>query len=121
LGAFSAGEVALLYDVPSLNLKDQELVDNIEVEYVDKSDRRLRDSNLYIQAAFKRGFDEEVRQRYDKAVSEGDTAGADRALGTLMKSDNPQVAATATRMKSGGHSADAAKELTQGTRQKQTK
>lgn len=120
MGNVSAGEVTLLYDVPSLNLQNQELVDNIEIEYVNREDRRLRDSNLYIQAAFKRGFDEEVRQRYEKAVGEGDAIAADRALGTLMKSDNAAVAATATKLKTGGASANDSKALTQSTRKKQS-
>ena len=117
-GRFSAGEVTLLYDLPSLNLKDQELVENIEVEYVPSSDRRVSDLNLYVQAAFKRVFDEEVRLRYNEAVANGDQAAADQALGTLMKSDNAQVASSATRLKVNGHSAEAFKALTTETRQK---
>ena len=115
VGTYSAAEVSVLYDIPSLKLKDQELVDNVVVEYTADS-RKLLEANAEVKAAFERGLDEELRLELEKADKTGDAAKAEQVMASIRKSSNSKFVVAAESRKKGG--ADAAKQMQQESRKK---
>lgn len=116
-GRFSAAEVSVLYDLPSLDLHDQEIVDNVVVEYTDDA-RKICDVNRSVKVAYERGYVEKVRGKYAKAVEDGDTKAANVALDTMRRSSNPQLAKIAADTIRVGSTAEGNKQMELASRRK---
>jgi Ca-activated chloride channel family protein len=117
-GKRSLGEVTVLYDVAGLNLRNQQLIGNLVVEYT-TDERKMAAVDPQIKEAYTAALDEELRIEYDTAVAQGDDVKANAILGTMRRSDNKVVADLATRRQTGMSDEEWKKQGAQATRRKQ--
>ncbi|MCA9068695.1 MAG: VWA domain-containing protein, partial [Planctomycetaceae bacterium] len=99
-GEFDAARIVVTYDVPGLDLFEQSSEALVKVEYT-SNERDVRITNPNVKKARDKGYDEELRVKYDQAKEAGYEDLAQDTLKKMEKSPNQKFASMASEIREG--------------------